>query len=311
MNCELTSLCRENDPPVALETQSGIDSSTLKLDTEDQPTPNTVVSSDMDAQQSLTQSSQEDSVGEVNANSIPSSPDKNDATVESENNVEAEQVDTGLSGTADGDEGEREAAQFSNSGEVAGTSTDVGTCEIGSLEFKRPAPGEAKKQRHQQPTLLTLFASNAAEQRQKSLEEDESRIIATTPAPPTPSLSCMDEFLLESDDKLTVDVPDSPPKPLTPMERFQHRLIKHMNTSLHPARKEKRPAKTKEESGEETGMRPLVPEEVITKLKDKPGEIIVCMNRYTSWIMEIRGQFGNSIHTITKCIEVHSVSVFG
>ena len=134
---------------------------------------------------------------------------------------------------------------------------------------KKPMPVNEMSKKKQQPTLLTMFAANnAAQLKQKLLEES-----TPTPLPlPAPSLTGLDEFLLENDEKLTVDVPVVPAKPLTPMERFQQRLMKHVSASSQPVRKEKKSTETEEgENGESV----LVPEEVITKLKDKPGKFFL------------------------------------
>ena len=144
---------------------------------------------------------------------------------------------------------------------------------------------EMKKKQRSQPTLLSLFAaSNAAKQErqkqeQQSPEKEES---SNTPsAPPTvtpgPSLSSVDDFLLESDDKLSVDAPVVPTRPLTPMEQFQRRLLKHMSCSTQSVKTESKVSLTLPDAskvdGEEKGTASsLVPEEVISKLKYKPGE---------------------------------------
>lgn len=151
------------------------------------------------------------------------------------------------------------------------------------------AEGETKKKRRHQPTLLSLFASsNAAEKKLKhsSLEKDRSSESPTDRTPanlvpeptkgPCPSLSNIDDFLLESDDTLTVVVPINPAKPLTPMERFQQRLMKHMtSTSTQPTRKENRSSVEEKEEEPEKGVNVLIPDDVITKLKDKPGKLVL------------------------------------
>lgn len=147
---------------------------------------------------------------------------------------------------------------------------DLPTCDLDKK------PGETRKTR-QQPTLLTMFAANNAAQQlkqQKSLGEASTTNItpsASTPLPtPAPSLTALDEFMLENDDKMTVDAPVIPVKPLTPMERFQQRLMKHMSaTSSQPVRSSREKKSTG--TGEEEGESSLIPEDVITKLKDKPG----------------------------------------
>jgi hypothetical protein len=160
---------------------------------------------------------------------------------------------------------------------------DSSTCDS---DKKNPVPASETRKPKQQPTLLTMFAANSAAaqqlKQQKSLEEQEDSTTKLTPSTfstplptPGPSLTALDEFLLENDNKMSVDAPVIPAKPLTPMERFQQRLMKHMSTSSissssqQPVKRERESAETGEE---EKGKSTLVPEDIITKLKDKPGE---------------------------------------
>ena len=193
--------------------------------------------------------------------------------------------ETGSSSTED----QRQIIQSETAREQVGGDKD-GTISLGGEKKLKPSlPGGGdttkRKQRHQR-TLLTLFASNAAangkmqEDQQKSHERvAKSSSIAPSPqlsstAPAGPALSSMDDFLLENDAKLTVDVPVIPAKPLTPMEKFQQRLMKHMTTSSQPVRKEKRPSTetNADVSGDKEGST-LIPEEIMAKLKDKPGKL--------------------------------------
>ncbi len=162
---------------------------------------------------------------------------------------------------------------------------DSSTCDS---DKKNPVPASEMWKPKQQPTLLTMFAANSAAaqkqlNQQKSLDQDNSTTklapstssFSSTPLPtPGPSLAALDEFLLENDNKMSVDVPVIPAKPLTPMERFQQRLLKHMSTSSTPSSSQQ-PMRRERESAEtgevEKGKSTLVPEDIITKLKDKPG----------------------------------------
>ena len=163
---------------------------------------------------------------------------------------------------------------------------------------KSPSPplggGEKKKNRRHQPTLLSLFASsNATEQKLKqcSLEKEKSCESTTDDTPGTlvpeltkgqgPSLSNIDDFLLDRDDGLTVEVPINLAKPLTPMERFQQRLMKHMSTSTQPTRNEKRSSSKEKEEGAEKGVTELIPDDLMTKLKDKPGKLCKGKSAYS------------------------------
>ena len=205
-----------------------------------------------------------------------------DERLVSENGDSSEGMDQMVMGVADmetGDNSNKEGALCADLGEQkesiktnaeTNDHLDLPTCDLDKK------PGETRKTR-QQPTLLTMFAANNAAQQlkqQKSLGEDSTTKIApstSTPLPtPAPSLTALDEFLLENNDKMTVDVPVIPVKLLTPMERFQQRLMKHMSaSSSQPVRSSRE--KTSTGTGEEEGESSLVPEDVITKLKDKPG----------------------------------------
>ena len=204
-----------------------------------------------------------------------------------------DQMATGVTEMETGDNGNIEGTLCTDLGEQR-ESTKIGAETSDHLDSstrdsdkKNPVPASEMRKTRQQPTLLTMFAANtaaaAAQQlkQQKSLEKQDSTTTtkltpstSSTPLPtPAPSLAALDDFLLENDDKMTVDVPVIPSKPLTPMERFQQRLMKHMSvsslsSSSQPVRRERESAATRE--GED-GKSTLVPEDVITKLKDKPG----------------------------------------
>ena len=189
-------------------------------------------------------------------------------------------------------DGNNEGALCSNSGDQReGLSTSGIDAETsGNLDLptrgsdKGPTPASVTRKKRQQPTLLTMFAANKAaqqlKQQKRSLEGSTTKTIQPVVTPlqtPGPSLTGLDEFLLENGDKLTVDVPVIPAKPLTPMEKFQQRLMKHVSASSQLVKREKKSIKTGEENGENC----LVPENLIEKLKDKPGEILnqgVCMS---------------------------------
>ena len=105
-----------------------------------------------------------------------------------------------------------------------------------------------------QSTLTGLFAP-----RPQPTEEP------TAPAPSLPEvkpqLSSMDEFLLEKDEALTVEL--EPKRVLTPLEKFQQRFTQHATSSQPKVEVE---AKSK---GEEKTS--LVPKELVNKLVGKPG----------------------------------------
>ena len=209
-----------------------------------------------------------------------------------DNSKGTDQMATGVTEMETGDNNNIEGTLCTDLGEQK-ESTKIDTEKSDHLDSltrdsdkKNLVPASEMRKTRQQPTLLTMFAANSAAaqqlKQQKSLKKQESTTTtklapstsSSTPLPtPAPSLVALDEFLLENDDKMTVDVPVIPSKPLTPMERFQQRLMKHMSvsssSSSQPVRRERESAATRE--GDD-GKSILVPEDVITKLKDKPGE---------------------------------------
>ena len=205
----------------------------------------------------------------------------------------ADQVVTGVTEMETDDNSNIEGALCADLGEQKGSTkidaemSDHLDSSTRDYDKKNPAPACEMRKTRQQPTLLTMFAANSAAaqqlKQQKSLEKQDSTTTtkptpstSSTPLPtPAPSLAALDDFLLENDNKMTVDVPVIPAKPLTPMERFQQRLMKHMSSSSQPVRRERESAATREE---EDGKNTLVPEEIITKLKDKPGEFYFSRN---------------------------------
>ena len=213
-----------------------------------------------------------------------------------DNSKGTDQMVTGVTEMETGDNSNIEGTLCTDLGEQK-ESTKIDTETSGHLDSstrdsdkKNPVPASEMRKTRQQPTLLTMFAANSAAataaaqqlKQQKSLEKQDSTTTTTklppstsssTPLPTSaPSLAALDDFLLENDNKMTVDVPVIPSKPLTPMERFQQRLMKHMSvsssSSSQPVRRERESAATRE--GED-GKSILVPEDIITKLKDKPG----------------------------------------
>lgn len=293
-------LCRENDPPLppgGLETSGSppeLASSSVdimpNITVQEKPTSESTSVADTCAL-NLTTAVEEntyDSGMDIENKSEPNLETHNEddnERLEFESNDSSKETDQMMAGVTEMETGggdNNEGAPCSDLGDQkesiktdAETSDhlDVPTCD----SDKKSVPACEMRKSRQQPTLLTMFAANTAAQQlkqQKSLEEVSTTKNApptSTPLPtPAPSLTGLDEFLLENDNKLTVDVPVIPPKPLTPMERFQQRLMKHMSaSSSQPARREK---KLSEAGGEEEGEESLVPEDVITKLKDKPGE---------------------------------------
>ena len=101
------------------------------------------------------------------------------------------------------------------------------------------------------------------------------------PPPLAPKLSSADDFLLESEDALTVEVPASQRR-VSGVEQLQQRFVQHTQ-SLQPKMKsltQQQQQQGKEEGendgggggGGSKGTRPLVPEEVVSQLMNKPGQ---------------------------------------
>lgn len=100
------------------------------------------------------------------------------------------------------------------------------------------------------------------------------------PPPLAPKLSSADDFLLESDDALTVEVPASQ-RQVSGVEQLQQRFVQHTQ-SLRPKMKsltQQQQQQGKEEGendggggGGSKGTHPLVPEEVVSQLMNKPGQ---------------------------------------
>ena len=249
------------------------------------------------------------------------SKNPNEVVERDRKDVHVAQSETDRDGVGEEEEGEnsevkdeKDIDSESTNNDVVGLDKDKAVPlkeeEVENKKVSPPSLGGAR-QKKQQPTLLTLFASNAAQQKdkekQKSLKNDDFKS-STAPLPtPGPSLSNMDDFLLENEDKLTVDVPVIPVKPLTPMERFQQRLMKHMSTSSQPvtlSSTEGHVGKEVEKEGGEKGGGVLVPDEVITKLKDKPGEI-------TSYLKQKYVKVSESLgNKFTTAFMLHRVGFF-
>lgn len=99
------------------------------------------------------------------------------------------------------------------------------------------------------------------------------------PPPLAPKLSSADDFLLESDDALMVEVPATKRR-VSGVEQLQQRFVQHTQ-SFRPKIKSltQQQQQGKEEGendggggGGSKGTRPLVPEEVVSQLMNKPGQ---------------------------------------
>lgn len=117
-----------------------------------------------------------------------------------------------------------------------------------------------------QTTITSLFSlvkqpKTESTELQSSVEPITDLLPATIPTV-TPQLSSLDEFLLERDEKLSVE--PKPESKLTPLERFQKRFTKHAMSSQSSKLKVKVEADVEDRT-------PLVSEELIAKLVDKPG----------------------------------------
>ena len=129
-------------------------------------------------------------------------------------------------------------------------------------------------------------------------------LISSTLLPPAPKLSSVEEFVLREEEKTSADLD----RELTPLEQFQQKLMEQMsgwrrNHESCVVKEEDGRDKDEEKEGEsriENGEmmsccsvpKPLIPSDVISKLKDKPGKIYI----YT-------------IYTLIICLVYMSVSV--
>lgn len=127
-----------------------------------------------------------------------------------------------------------------------------------------------------QSTITSLFAKPRPSTDSTPQPASTESVELSNSQPPlsNPQLSSLDDFLFEKDDKLTVEVSVKPERDLTPLERFQQRLDKHLVVP-HPSSKvkvEKGQALLERSKEEDCSMTPLVPEELAAKLVDQPGE---------------------------------------
>lgn len=159
--------------------------------------------------------------------------------------------------------GERDSESPTNSG-------DVKECKEDGEEVQDQAP--AKPAHKQGTSILT-----------SKLQPPKTGLQSCAHPPPlAPKLSSADDFLLESDDALTVDVPANQRR-VSGVEQLQQRFVQHTQ-SLRPKMKsltQQQQQQGKEEGendggggggGGSKGTRPLVPEEVVSQLMNKPGQ---------------------------------------
>ena len=124
-----------------------------------------------------------------------------------------------------------------------------------------------------QSTITSLFAKPHPSTDSTPRPAESAGLGNSQPPLPNPQLSSLDDFLFEKDDKLTAEVSVKPERKLTPLEKFQQRLDKHL-TVPHPV------VKVKVEKGQgsleedDVSTTPLVSEELAAKLVDQPGEFM-------------------------------------
>ena len=148
-----------------------------------------------------------------------------------------------------------------------GTITSLFTRQLKKAALEKPAVGSA-----------------ASAGTDEALETPPSK-----PPPPAPTLSSVDEFLLAGEDEVTFGVEV---RELTPLERFQQKVIEQMSCSQRQSGGVGREGMVTGEEGTGEGEKvvereggekvknvsspsQLIPENTILKLKDKPGEHMV------------------------------------
>ena len=153
--------------------------------------------------------------------------------------------------------GERDSESPTNSGE----------CKEDGEEVQDRAP---TKPAHKQGTFILSTCTSKLQPPQTGLQ---SRV---HPPPLLPKLSSADDFLLESEDALTVEVPASQ-RQVSGVEQLQQRFVQHTQ-HLRPKMKSLTQQQGREEGENDRGggskvTHPLVPEEVVSQLMNKPGQL--------------------------------------
>ena len=95
----------------------------------------------------------------------------------------------------------------------------------------------------------------------------------TLPPALAPKLSSVDDFLFESDDALTVEIPGSP-RVMSGVKQLQQKFVQHIKSSepkLKNPTQQKQWQGSEEDGGSGSKVAPLVPEEVMSQLMGKPG----------------------------------------
>lgn len=162
-------------------------------------------------------------------------------------------------------------AQEEKGSEVTGerdseSPTNSGECKEDGEEVQDHAP---TKPAHKQGTSILSTCTSKLHPPQTSLQ---SRV---HPPPLLPKLSSADDFLFESEDALTVEVPASQ-RQVSGVEQLQQRFVQHTQ-SLRPKMKSLTQQQGREEGENDGGgskvTRPLVPEVVVSQLMNKPGQL--------------------------------------
>ena len=172
----------------------------------------------------------------------------------------------------------------------------------GDQERRSKSPTQPPPGLQKQRSLVSLFAKQCQKTSQSQIvpanttisteqlnsKHSQTTLLHSSSLPPSPKLSSAEDFVIgeTSGGHTTAESPA-----LTPLERFQQRLIQQMTASQPSCRDHERGGR--EESGEmvedeggETGEggeggksgksegvpKPLISDNVISKLKDKPGE---------------------------------------
>ena len=138
-------------------------------------------------------------------------------------------------------------------------------CEMGGEETQSRT--NTCQPAHKQATIMSSLTSKP---QHPNLQNQPS---LTLPPAPAPKLSSVDDFLLESDNALTVEIPGNI-RPMSGVRQLQQKFVQHTRTlepKLKTCTQQKKGQGSEQNGGSGSKVTPLVPEEVMSQLMHKPG----------------------------------------